>query len=111
MTRIHAIQELLLQTLGELAELISKERSFGELEEAVQRLAGRVTLRLLEWVLAGIDERLMRERDRRRYVYVDARERVARHRSGRPTPGYRSGRWERGPGPRRRGERPGCPSV
>ncbi|WP_040826212.1 UPF0236 family transposase-like protein [Thermaerobacter subterraneus] len=62
MISIHAVRELFLQTLEELAELITQEQSFGELEEAVQRLTGQVTLRVLELVLAGIDERLMRER-------------------------------------------------
>lgn len=53
MISIHAVRELFLQTLRELAELVTEERSFGELEEAVQRLSGRLTLGLLEWVLAG----------------------------------------------------------
>ncbi|MFS8641412.1 MAG: UPF0236 family protein, partial [Symbiobacteriaceae bacterium] len=76
MISIHAVRELFLQTLRELAELVTEERSFGELEEAVQRLSGRLTLGLLEWVLAGIDERLMQERDQSRYVCLGMRERV-----------------------------------
>ncbi|WPD18972.1 ISLre2 family transposase [Thermaerobacter composti] len=76
MLSIHAVRELFLQTLRELAELVTEDRSFGELEEAVQRLSGRLTLRLLEWVLAGIDERLMQERDPSRYECLDTRERV-----------------------------------
>ncbi|PZN07168.1 MAG: ISLre2 family transposase [Bacillota bacterium] len=76
MVSIHAVQELFLQTLRDLAALVTEERSFAELEEAVQRLSGRLTLRLLAWVLAGIDERRMQERDRSRYTCLDTRERV-----------------------------------
>ncbi|MFN3286234.1 MAG: UPF0236 family transposase-like protein, partial [bacterium] len=76
MVDIRAAVRLFLSALRDLVGLLEGERSFAELEEEVQRVGARLTLGLLELVLAGLDERLMGQRDRGRLKVVGMRVRA-----------------------------------
>ncbi|MFN3286772.1 MAG: UPF0236 family transposase-like protein, partial [bacterium] len=73
MVDIRAAVRLFLSALRDLVGLLEGERTFAELEAEVQRVSGRLTLGLLELILAGLDEKLMGQRDRVRLKVVGMR--------------------------------------
>lgn len=76
MWTIRQVVELLLVLLRGIYELVTGAREFRSLEEGLQGLVQRVAGRALVLALEGMDERLMRERDKKRWELIDTRERT-----------------------------------
>jgi len=74
--RIQQLVKVFLQLVVGIFEVFNTARSFGELEERIQRLSQQTTAELLELGLEEIDRRLAADRDKRQLENLGKRERT-----------------------------------